>query len=190
MSGCCKKDTRYLFGNVAPRHELLREEGRHFSSERPPFPLPKLGHLNPLPPRPSPSLLYHQHLPRRARRYYYLFICYFYRNQQSALKIYKHLIQAKPLPWAFHSSPFLIRFPVARSLEKTVIYVFIYLLYLGFSFKERISARLPPPFLLHHLTHSLSELSEPDFSLRAVLRGLHPLSGLGLGSFHHRSGNT
>lgn len=166
MSGCCKKDTRYLFGNVAPRHELLREEGRHFSSERPPFPLPKLGHLNPLPPRPSPSLLYHQHLPRRARRYYYLFICYFYRNQQSALKIYKHLIQAKPLPWAFHSSPFLICFPVARSLEQTqwFMFSFIYFIWAFHLRKEFLHDPHHPSFCIISPTLSPSCQSQTSVS--------------------------
>lgn len=154
--------------------------------------MPKLGHLNPPPPRPSLSLLYHQRLPRRARRYYYLFICYFYRNQQSALKIYKHLIQTKPLPWAFHSSPFLICFPVARSLEKTqwFMFSFIYFIWAFHLRKEFLHDPHHPSFCIISPTLSPSCLRARLPSLRIVLRGLRPLSGLGLGSFHHRSGNT
>lgn len=77
--------------------------------------------------------------------------------------------------------------------EDTVIYVFIYLLYLGFSFKKRISTQPLQPSILLHLNHStsLSWLSQSQTSkLQSDVLGVLPWSSWGLGALHHRSGRT
>lgn len=70
------------------------------------------------------------------------------------------------------------------------MFSFIYFIWAFHLRKEFLHDPHHPSFCIISPTLSPSCLRARLPSLRIVLRGLRPLSGLGLGSFHHRSGNT